>query len=156
MPSAQSFEQGLRPVCGRCKAPLLGEGRPVTVTDANFGNTVVASPLLVLLDLSALSVRALPYGGAVDDQIAREQASRILVGKLNVDDNPATAARFRGPGIPDAVEATFFEEEQPLPDMPSTTLSRPDLNALPGLLVSVSRTRLPSRSLLAPNGTCPW
>lgn len=36
----------------------------------------------------------------VIDQIARETAGRVRVGKLNVDENPQTAARFRVQGIP--------------------------------------------------------
>lgn len=36
----------------------------------------------------------------VIDQLAAELAGQIRVGKLNVDENPQTAARFRVQGIP--------------------------------------------------------
>lgn len=36
----------------------------------------------------------------VVDQLASEMAGRLLVGKLNVDENPATSDRFQVRGIP--------------------------------------------------------
>ncbi|MEA2658999.1 MAG: thioredoxin 2, partial [Candidatus Binatota bacterium] len=50
----EKVSQGLQPVCGRCKSPLsVGDGKPVTVNDANFSTEVERSPLPVLLDLWA-------------------------------------------------------------------------------------------------------
>ncbi len=49
---AEKKEVGAK--CGKCGAPLatdaLSEVRPVIVTDADFGNNVLKSPLPVLLD----------------------------------------------------------------------------------------------------------
>ncbi len=36
----------------------------------------------------------------VIDELAAEMAGRVRVAKLNVDENPATAARFNARGIP--------------------------------------------------------
>src|SRR5688572_1729207 len=45
------LEQGLKPVCGRCKQPLpIAAAAPITVTDATFAADVERSPLPVLVD----------------------------------------------------------------------------------------------------------
>src|SRR5258708_22525330 len=44
------IDQGLEPVCGRCKTPLRVDTRPMAVTDASFSKDVERSPLPVLLD----------------------------------------------------------------------------------------------------------
>src|SRR5437016_4223963 len=49
----EKLKQGLQPVCGRCKTPLLANNKPVTITDATFSAEVERSPLPVLLDLWA-------------------------------------------------------------------------------------------------------
>jgi thioredoxin-like negative regulator of GroEL len=38
--------------------------------------------------------------GPVIDQLASQMAGRVRIGKLNIDENPATAARFNVNSIP--------------------------------------------------------
>ncbi|MDX1982971.1 MAG: thioredoxin [Bryobacteraceae bacterium] len=90
---------GLRPVCGRCKAPLRGEG-PQIATDVNFASLVGNSPLPVLLDMWAPWCGPCRTVGPIIDQLSIELADRVRVAKLNVDDNPATAMRYNIRGIP--------------------------------------------------------
>jgi hypothetical protein len=67
---------GLQPVCGRCGATLSVGSQPLTVTDANR----MISPVV--------------------EELASEMTGRLRVGKLNVDENPSTAARFNITSIP--------------------------------------------------------
>jgi thioredoxin 2 len=98
--------RGLEPVCGRCKAPLplaaapSGGGAPIVVTDATFASDVEASPLPVLMDAWAPWCGPCRMIAPVIDELATEMAGRVRVVKLNVDDNPRTAARFDLRSIP--------------------------------------------------------
>jgi thioredoxin 2 len=91
---------GREPVCGRCKAPLPLGGQPVTVTDATFAAEVEQSPLPVLLDLWAPWCQPCRLVAPVVDELAVAMKGRVRVGKLNVDENPTTAARFGVRSIP--------------------------------------------------------
>jgi len=89
-------------VCGRCKTPLqrAEQIKPVIVTDANFAAEVEKSPLPVLLDLWAAWCGPCRMIAPVIEQLAAELAGKARVGKLNVDKNPLTAARFQARSIP--------------------------------------------------------
>jgi thioredoxin 2 len=95
-----TVRSGKRPVCGRCKQPLPLDAAPVVVTDANFAGEVEASPLPVLLDLWAPWCGPCRMIAPIVEELAGEFAGRVKVGKLNVDDNPSTAARFNARSIP--------------------------------------------------------
>jgi len=91
--------QGLAPVCGKCKTPLP-MGKPQPVTGASFAQDVERSPVPVLVDAWAPWCGPCHMIAPVIDQLATELAGRVRVVKLNVDDNPRTAARFDLRSIP--------------------------------------------------------
>jgi thioredoxin 2 len=92
--------QGLAPVCGRCKTPLAVRAAPLFVSDATFAADVERAPLPVLVDAWAPWCGPCRAIAPAIEELAAELAGTVRVAKLNVDDNPATAARFDVRSIP--------------------------------------------------------
>jgi thioredoxin 2 len=102
--SAEKLSSGLAPVCGRCKSSLSGAasagGVPITVTDATFASLVEISPLPVVVDLWAAWCGPCRLIAPVIDRLAAKMAGKVTFAKLNIDENPGTANRFRVESIP--------------------------------------------------------
>ena len=97
---AEAIARGKSAVCGRCKTPLTAAAAPIMVSDATFAAEVERSALPVLVDMWAPWCGPCRTVAPIVDQIAAELAGRVKVAKMNVDDNPATSARFGVRSIP--------------------------------------------------------
>ena len=86
--------------CGKCRAPLATSAAPVAVTDASFERVVLKATTPVLLDCWAEWCGPCHILAPTIDEVARGYAGRVVVAKLDVDSNPATAARLDVRGIP--------------------------------------------------------
>lgn len=96
-----------QPVCGKCGAELKAAGarntsEPLTVSDATFSGDVLgaASGVPVLLDCWAPWCGPCRMITPIMNQLAAESDGRYLIAKLNVDENPRTAAQFKIQSIP--------------------------------------------------------
>jgi thioredoxin 1 len=71
-----------------------------SVTDASFQDDVLNSEKTILVDFWAEWCGPCRAVGPILDQIAVEHADKIEVVKLNVDENPQTAAKYQITSIP--------------------------------------------------------
>jgi thioredoxin 1 len=71
-----------------------------SVTDASFEQDVLQSERTVLVDFWAEWCGPCRAVGPILDQIAAEHADAIDIVKLNVDENPQTAAKYQVTSIP--------------------------------------------------------
>lgn len=99
-----SGKSGITAKCGKCSALLeindLFSERPLVVTDNNFSEKVLKSPIPVLLDCWAPWCGPCKMIGPVMDEIAKEYSGKVRICKLNVDENPLTSAKFNIASIP--------------------------------------------------------
>jgi len=72
---------------------------PITLGNANFKEAIQKHPLM-LIDCWAAWCGPCTMIAPVIDELAREYSDRLVVGKLNVDENSETATRFGIMSIP--------------------------------------------------------
>lgn len=72
----------------------------VEITDSNFESEVVKSTVPVLVDFWAAWCGPCKALAPAVDAIATEYQGRVKVGKLDVDENGSTSAKFNIRGIP--------------------------------------------------------
>ncbi|CAL9473861.1 Thioredoxin 1 [Streptomyces sp. enrichment culture] len=72
----------------------------VTATDANFEDVVLKSDKPVLVDFWAAWCGPCRQIAPSLEAISEEQADKLTIVKLNIDENPATAAKYGIMSIP--------------------------------------------------------
>jgi thioredoxin 1 len=74
-------------------------GKPIPLTDSNF-DEIVNQSSLALVDFWAPWCGPCLALAPIIEELAKEYLGKILVGKLNVDENPQMAERFQIFSIP--------------------------------------------------------
>ena len=75
-------------------------GKPIKITDANFGEAVLQSDLPVLVDFWAAWCGPCLMIAPTVEQIATDYEGRAVVGKVDVDSNRDTALKYDIRAIP--------------------------------------------------------
>ena len=72
----------------------------ITLSDANFAETIAAEGAPVLVDFWAEWCGPCKQIAPSLDELASEMEGKVAVAKMNIDDNPAMAAKYGIRGIP--------------------------------------------------------
>ncbi|MBX3051405.1 MAG: thioredoxin [Caldilineaceae bacterium] len=83
--------------------PAVAKARPVHVTDADFDERILGSEQLAVVDFWADWCGPCHQMSPHIGFLAEEYASRIVVAKLDVDENPTIPARYNILGIPTVI-----------------------------------------------------
>jgi thioredoxin 1 len=81
----------------------MSSDKVLALSDANFDREVLQSDLPVLVDFWATWCSPCKAIAPLIDAMADEYAGKIKVGKVNVDENPATPGKYGVRGIPTLV-----------------------------------------------------
>ena len=87
---------------------------PIELTDDNFEQEVLKSDLPVLVDFWATWCGPCRMVGPIVDELAKEYAGKLKVGKLNVDSNGKTSIKY---GIMSIPSLLFFKKGQVVDQM---------------------------------------
>ncbi|MEM2463874.1 MAG: thioredoxin [Candidatus Bathyarchaeia archaeon] len=95
-------ERKLRKIMKEFREKNSLDGQVVHLTDSNF-DEIISQNSLVLVDFYADWCMPCRMMSPVIEELAKELAGKVLVGKINVDKNPDVADRFQVFSIPTLV-----------------------------------------------------
>lgn len=81
----------------------------LTLTEANFDSEISSATVPVIVDFWAEWCGPCRMLGPILDDLAKDQAGKVKIGKVNVDEAPNLAAKFNVRSIPMLV---FFKDGQ--------------------------------------------
>ncbi|MGH8797892.1 MAG: thioredoxin TrxC [Caldimonas sp.] len=90
------------PVCGKCGTPLL-DGRPVELTDATFDRIASRTEIPLVVDFWAAWCGPCRMMEPHFRQAAKRLKARVLLVRVNSDENPRTAGRYAIRSLPTLV-----------------------------------------------------
>ena len=108
VPAARLADAGR---CGACKAPLPPVSEPIEADEALFDEIVSEARVPVLVDFWAAWCGPCRMTAPEVQELAREMAGKALVLKVNTEDQPSLAARYRIQSIPNFI---VFREGRPV------------------------------------------
>jgi thioredoxin len=86
-------------------------GKPRSVTDQFFREEVLESDIPVVVDFWSPRCPPCQVMGGLLDEIGSDYAGRVYIFKLNVDQNPETAMKYRVQSIPTVI---LFKKGRPV------------------------------------------
>ncbi len=105
---------------------------PVELTDDNFEQEVINSDLPVLVDFWATWCGPCRMVGPIVDELAKEYAGKVKVGKMNVDSNGRTSIKY---GIMSIPSLLFFKKGQVVDQLVGAAPKRSFVEKLDRILV---------------------
>ncbi|MBL8023818.1 MAG: thioredoxin [Elusimicrobia bacterium] len=101
------------------------------LTDATFEKDVLKATQPVLVDFWAPWCGPCRMLGPIVEEIAKEYAGKVVVGKMNTDDNPNVASKFNISAIPSML---FFKDGKVVEQMVGVHSKKDIIAKIDGLL----------------------